>query len=374
MSRPLLINAKSYPNNFDFVRFVLAASVILCHSYAILYGYDKFLLTEPFMVMSRQQISIGSVAVNFFFIISGFLIVKSFESSTDTFDYLKKRVLRIYPGFIAALLICYLVVGFLGSGWPINFDGYREYFSFLHKKKELVHLVTLQQPFQRSFFKDLPLPGLNDSVWTIQFEFGCYLLVPLAALIGFFRKKWFFIVAFFAMYVLVFMQWYGYFWPFKSYSFLLLENPWYYPKFITYFLAGSCVYFYRDKIIRSNILAIGSFILIALSFAWIKCVEQVLPIAGTYLLFYIVFHPAIKLGNFAKYGDFSYGVYLYGWPVQGLIMYYFKDHLTPGLFFITALPIAIMCAYCSWHLIENTFLKLKKKKTNAFQKELVKSA
>ena len=86
MNNPLLISPKSYPNNFDAIRFLLAASVILCHSFAIYYGYEKFLHTEPFMVWSHQQISIGSVAVDLFFFISGFLIVKSFESSTGSFS------------------------------------------------------------------------------------------------------------------------------------------------------------------------------------------------------------------------------------------------------------------------------------------------
>ena len=216
MSKPLLINSKSYPNNFDFIRFVLASSVILCHSYAILYGYEKFLKTEPFMVWSQQQISIGSVVVDFFFIISGFLIVKSFESSSSVTDYLKKRVLRIYPGFVVALLISYLVFGFLGSGWPLNLGGYKEYFGYLHKLKELVHIATLQWPYQREFFKGMPEPGLNDSVWTIQFEFVCYLLVPLAALLGFFKNRVFFIIAFVIVYLVFFLQMKGIILPFKN--------------------------------------------------------------------------------------------------------------------------------------------------------------
>jgi len=363
MNRPLLINTKSYPNNFDFIRFVLASAVILCHSYAICYGYEKFLKTEPFMVWSRQQISIGSVVVDFFFIISGFLIVKSYETSASVTDYLKKRVLRIYPGFVVALLISYLVFGFLGSGWQLDLSGYKEYFSYLHKKKELVHIATLQWPFQRVWFKGLPEPGLNDSVWTIQFEFVCYLLVPLFALLGFFKKRVFFVIAFVLAYFILFFQLKGYILPFKNTNNLFLENPYYHPRFITYFLAGSSVYFYRDKIIRSHILAAVAFVLIALSFAWIKCVDQVLPIAGAYLLFYLTYHPGVRLSNFAKHGDFSYGVYLYGWPVQALIMYYFKDHLNPFLLFITSLPVAILFAFCSWHLVERPFLKLKKKKT-----------
>jgi peptidoglycan/LPS O-acetylase OafA/YrhL len=374
MNRQLLINPKSYPNNFDFIRFVLAASVILCHSYAIYYGYEKFLLTEPFMVMSQKQISIGSVAVDFFFIISGFLIVKSFETSSSVTDYFKKRVLRIYPGFIVALLISYLVFGYLGSGWHIDLSGYKQYLFYLHKKKELVHLATLQYPFQRDFFKGIPEQGLNDSVWTIQFEFVCYLLVPLLALIGFFKKRVFFIIAFAVMYALLFLQMKGVIFPYKNTDYLFFANPYHHPRFISYFLAGACIYFYRDKIIRSHLLALLCFILIALSFAWIKCVEQVLPVAGTYLLFYLVYHPGIKLSGFAKHGDFSYGVYLYGWPVQGLIMYYFKDNLNPYLLCITALPVSILLAFCSWHLVENPFLKLKKKKKRDVPLPVVEAA
>ena len=69
----------------------------------------------------------------------------------------------------------------------------------------------------------------------------------------------------------------------------------------------------------------------------------------------------IPFGGFAKYGDFSYGVYLYGWPVQALVFYFFKDYIHPYSFFFIALPIAVLMAFLSWHLVEKRLLKLKKK-------------
>lgn len=360
MNQPLLIPIKSYPNNFDIIRFVLAASVILCHSFAIYYGYEKFLHTEPFMVWSSQQISIGSVAVDLFFIISGFLIVKSFETSSGTFNYLTKRILRIYPGFIVAFLLSILIAGFIGSELAHNWEGYKLYFHYLYKKKELVRLFTLQDSYQKIFFKDSPEPGVNNSIWTIQFEFFCYLLVPLFAWLGFFKNKWCFLIAFIMMYLIFFLQLKGYIFPFKNWNNLFFGNPYFVPRFVMYFLAGACFYHFRTVIVRSNFLALFAFIALAISFFWIKCIDMVLPLAGSYFLFFLVFHPRIPFGGFAKYGDFSYGVYLYGWPVQALVFYFFKDYIHPYSFFFIALPIAVLMAFLSWHIVEKPLLKFKK--------------
>lgn len=365
MSKPLLINPRCFPNNFDIIRFILASSVIMCHSFAIYWGYDKFSITEPFMVWSQKQISIGSVAVDLFFIISGFLIVKSFESTTNPFDYFKKRVLRIYPGFIVAFILSVLVVGFIGSGWQCNWEGYKQYFNYLLIKKELVHLFTLQSPYQRIFFKDAPEPGVNDSLWTIQFEFACYILVPFIAWMGYFKKKWILITLFVMFYLLTWLQSLGYIFPYNNKTHLFFGNPYFLPRFISYFLAGACFYFYRAVIIRSNLLALLSCIALYGSFVWIKCIDQVLPLAGSYLLFYLAFHNSIRFHNFAKYGDLSYGIYLYGWPIQALVMFYLKEYINPYSFFIIALPIAFIAAYCSWHLLEKPFLLFKKSKKNS---------
>jgi peptidoglycan/LPS O-acetylase OafA/YrhL len=124
MSKSLLISQRTFPNNFDFIRFVLAASVILCHSYVMYYGTANFLTKEPFLVWSHGQVSIGSMAVDFFFIISGFLIVKSFESSDSTINYLTKRVLRIYPGFITAFTLSILIAGFIGTGLSFKMNSF----------------------------------------------------------------------------------------------------------------------------------------------------------------------------------------------------------------------------------------------------------
>ena len=362
MIRPLLIPAKSYPNNFDFLRLILAVSVIFCHCFAILYGYEKFLQTEPFMVWSNEQISIGSVAVDLFFIISGFLIVKSFENSETTIEYFKKRILRIYPGFTAAFLFSILLIGFFGSGMAYNLLGYHNYFSNLFKKQELVHLITLQGPYQRIFFKDSPEPGVNDSLWTIQFEFICYLLVPLFAGLKLFSNKWFFMVAFMVAFIVYYLQLKGYIFPYKNSTNLFVGNAYNLPRFIMYFLSGALFYVYKNVIVRNNLLAIAAVLSLIVSFVWLKHIDQILPLAGGYMIFYIVFNPAVKAGTFAKYGDLSYGIYLYGWPAQAIVMYFLKDSINPYSFFFIAVTFAAILAFLSWHFIEKPFLKLKEKK------------
>ena len=361
LSNKLLIPRKGYPNNFDVIRLLLAVSVIFCHSYVVYYGPDIFPKKEPFLIWSRGQISMGSTAVDLFFIISGFLIVKSFESSSGLVNYLTKRVLRIYPAFVTAALTSLLVAGFIGTGLAFNRGNYSHYISQLYLREEAIRIATLQPPFQYLFFEKLPQPGLNLSLWTIQFEFACYLLVPLLARAGIFRKRSWLLVAFFTAYLVLLLQQLGYIFPYKDKLHLWYGNPFFYPRFVTYFLAGACCYFYRDKIIRSRWLMIAAVAAMVFCFAIVKCVDQVMPVAGTYLLFFTAFNPRIKLQHFARHGDFSYGVYLYAWPVQQSVMFFLHSYLNPYRLFFIALAITMVLAFCSWHLIEKPFLKLKKK-------------
>lgn len=270
-------------------------------------------------------------------------------------------MLRIYPGFIVAFSLSILVAGFIGSGLFFNFINYSQYITALNFRGELIHLFTLQNPYQYSFFKTMPEQGLNLSLWTIQFEFACYLLVPLMAMAAFLRKKWWLLSVFFIVYLVLFLQVQGYIFSYTDQTHLWYGNPYFLPRFITYFLAGACFYYYRNKIKRNNLFALLMLMAIFVSFGWGNCIEQVLPLAGAYLLFFIAFHPRIPLSNFARYGDFSYGVYLYAWPVQQVLMYFFKPLLNPWRLFFIALCITVLLAFCSWHLVEKQFLKLKKR-------------
>src|SRR2546422_805983 len=107
--------ARGRENNFDFLRFFFALLVIYSHSYALVLTRAVSERTEPFRILTRGQAAGGALAVDGFFIISGFLIARSWFSSKGLFDYLKKRVLRIYPGFIVAVALCAFLLGAYGA-------------------------------------------------------------------------------------------------------------------------------------------------------------------------------------------------------------------------------------------------------------------
>src|SRR5271165_6832576 len=100
-------------NNIDFARIVLALLVIFSHSYSLACDNE---LTEPFHLLSHGRITGGRIAVDLFFIISGFLIAASYERSSSAVSYLSKRVARIYPAFIVLALVTLVVFNPLAHG------------------------------------------------------------------------------------------------------------------------------------------------------------------------------------------------------------------------------------------------------------------
>src|SRR5690606_4078579 len=104
------------------------------------------------------------------------LIVRSFENSDNFWEYLKKRILRIYPGFIAVFILSFFLFGPLGMMKEISFIEYQDFLSSIPFKRETANMLSLQSPIESRYFIQLPQSGLNNSLWTIQYEFICYML------------------------------------------------------------------------------------------------------------------------------------------------------------------------------------------------------
>lgn len=357
----MLISPDLKANNFDVLRCLLAVSVIFSHWFVIYYG--KGIDTEPFMIFSQNQIDLGSVAVNGFFIISGFLIVRSYKHSSSFLDYLKKRVLRIYPGFFVAFLVSMLLLGPLGTFDVDHPSGnIATYFQLMRKKLLLLNLFTMQAPVAIGCFMTSPLPHqLNESLWTIQYEFICYLAVPVFAYAGLFRRKWVVLALFSAFYLLLALQDQARLFLWEDYSGKVISHPQYMPRLFVYFLAGACFYFNRDRIARSYGLVALSLVSLLVVCVWWKGFNLVAPFALTYLLFYVAYLPSRRFTNFTKYGDFSYGIYLYAWPVQQLVMLFIGPKMPLFSLFVISVAVTLVLAYASWRLVEKPFLQLKDK-------------
>lgn len=331
-------------NNFNFLRLVLAVLVILSHSFELIPG-QRELLTRVF-----HTITLGGVAVNGFFLLSGYLIVQSWERSPHLGTFLKKRILRIYPGFLVASCVCAFVVGPLGSH-PAA------YFAQFHLLQFLKEAVLLHPPAVPPVFEGQSYPVVNGAMWTIAYEFRCYLCVALLGMCGLFKRRQLWL----ALTILTMMLFLA---PtlLGKLSFpglkILIANPKLFVSFFMFFSVGGCFFLFRDRIpYRRNWAAVALLILLPCMFR-LNTAQIALSIAGGYLLFSAAFARSSVLDRFKTTHDISYGVYLYGWPVQKLLLWYLPA-LAPGLLFLLACGGSGLCGLLSWQLVEQPFLRMK---------------
>lgn len=326
-------------NNFDFLRFFAATLVIISHSVPLSYGNSN---REILFTITHGQITTGTFAVYIFFIVSGFLITQSWDRSKNIFKFLKSRILRIFPGIVVVVILSVFILG------PI-FTSYKliNYFKDINTYKYLcsISLVkmhyTLPGVFSNNAYKNV----INGSLWTLMYEFGCYAIITFLGKMKMLNKKsiLFIFIVCYIFYVIKLTE-----------NFIIIT----FIRLLTYFIAGSVIYFFRD-VIRLNFYYAVGFVLLLIISTKFGILEKTAMILLPYIIIYFVFCPKIKFNKFASRGDFSYGLYIYAYPIQQIIVNLFGGTMQWYSNFLIAFPFVLLCSVMSWYLIEKPCIKLK---------------
>ena len=328
-------------NSFTLLRLILASLVIVAHAAELKDGTPA---REIFHLLGAKMTA-GDFAVEAFFVVSGYLILQSWTSQPQVGPYLIKRILRIVPGFVAAYLISVFLVGWLGGG--------PAYFSDLFHPAMIgdlfLRLALLSYPDTPRVFLGSPAPMVNGALWTITYEFRCYLLIPLLAALGLYSKRLVFAICWFAVLLGVALA-----------SAAHLRHPLALGllRFLPFFLAGNCAYLFRDRIRWNRTLGTVSILASVLCMSSLVATRFVLPIAGSYAILWLALSQWSPLRYFSPSSDVSYGVYLYGWPVQKLLWWYLPS-LALGWQIVLTLSASLVLGWASWNLIEKRSLAWK---------------
>jgi peptidoglycan/LPS O-acetylase OafA/YrhL len=336
-------------NNFGALRLGLAALVVVAHSFVAANGSND---GAPLFELTGKRLDLGALAVNGFFIASGFMVSESLARGRGFADFIRKRLLRLYPAFVLLwLLQSFLLAPLFSAG---SFSGY----SARQSGILLFNLATLSSygyPYGGLLrvFPENPAPGeLNVSLWTLRYEFSCYVFLGLAGVAGIFRRRWL-VTGLFGGFWLILAA--GIPLPWHRILTALLADGAHWPRFATYFLAGVTFWHWRKEIPRHNGLAAGALALMLCGFLSPAWLDWVLPVGWTYLLMWLAYLPTPGLRQIGARTDVSYGTYLYAFPIQQMMMV-LMPKATAWPVVALSLPAAIVAGFVSWHLVEKRFL------------------
>lgn len=346
------------------MRLLFALFVVITHAYLLTGTDDAF---EPLFRLTGHQMFLADLGLAGFFSISGFLILQSLRRSDTLIQYFQNRILRIYPGFVVALVVTVLV------GWMVSGCSVTQFFSDPSPWNYLFYKVILFGPpphHMNGVFTNNPLPGsVNGSLWTIPYEFLFYLLLSVFFVMRRNEKQLKKVVVVLFAAALFFTRAFGTVVPARYYLVVLspiqsVSNPWSFLQFGMYFMSGVLLNVFQKEMYRYNkFLACTA---LALMVVFIKLKHSELP---RLVLLPVLF---VSLGTLRttgihslskKIGDLSYGIYIYSFLIQQTLVFYF--HFNPLPLILATLPIAFLCAALSWRFIEKPALNLKHKRRKA---------
>jgi peptidoglycan/LPS O-acetylase OafA/YrhL len=334
-----MTTSNSRKNSFDLLRFIAASLVVYSHSFALTGLPEPRIGTTTF----------GGLGVWAFFAMSGYLIAGSWEQYPRFPVFLAKRSLRIFPGLLLALILTIAILGFYSS------FSYRQYILKQDTLSYLNNMLLINTHYSLPgvFTKNVYPTAVNGSLWTLAFEFLMYIVVAVFGLTKTLKKQWI--------------------WPFWIVLGLLNLIAAYRPRYLTYslfyldarlvaqlgflYFSGVLLYLHRERIrypIWAWLPALLLFVVLSNqlpSYTWLF---------GATLLAYGVLG-ASKVpyfSQFGRFGDFSYGIYVYSFPVQQAIWYHTQTK-SPIRMFAFALVVSTLFAIVSWYIVEKPCIQLK---------------
>jgi peptidoglycan/LPS O-acetylase OafA/YrhL len=333
--------ASNRPAGFDYMRIALATAVIVQHAVSLCYG--RTVGDMVFMVPFR---GIFGTVLPMFFALSGFLVAGSLERNKSVISFLGLRVIRLVPALVVEVLLSALVLGPLVTTVQL-----RDYFSSHEFFAYALNIIGDIQYTLPGVFQHNPFPSIiNGQLWTIPSELKCYILLASIALLGIAARRLAFLVLLIIVQAAIIYHVFHDHPPMNALvvGLVLVLN----------FLAGLLLFRFRDRVPLSFPLFLASTVL----------VELLMNIrGGDYFAALPIAYCAAFLGTLNPprqkmlfSGDYSYGVYLYGFPIQQAAVALIPLARTPVMNFVIAYPLAFALAIASWHIIEKPASKLKK--------------
>ncbi|KKL38637.1 acyltransferase [Burkholderia contaminans FFH2055] len=329
--------ASNSQNAFTFLRLLAAYAVIVTHSYAVLGRQHDWLEAHGFPQFSE-------LGVSAFFAISGYLVCKSLQRNPNPIAYLRNRALRIFPGLAVLLLLTIFVAGpIVAHMWSPEWLKYLTNLS-------LYKLV----PMLPHFFATNPVPVINGSLWTLPLEMTCYLMLLGVSWAGAlnWRGMLLMLLGFYAAFMGN-MLW--------ADGAMLGMSTFQLARLGMFFWGGAflaTVALPRNWILwaASVLLALLPFYLFASSPNW-----KIKAYAFNLLLPFIVIFVAERLPKLAFLNrfDISYGVYIYAFLIQQMLVWHFGTGMDPTVLSLLTVVIVTPIAAASWFLIEKPALALK---------------
>lgn len=327
-------------NNFQLIRLCAAAFVVLFHSYALTDRWTH----EPLWRLA-PELNFGALGVKIFFFISGFLVTASYLARESPASFVGARVLRVYPALIAATILTIVLAG-ASSNLP-----WRE---FLADPQTLDYAWRVSLGWEMVYrlpgaFPTNPFPhDVNGSLWTLPIELRLYVGLLIAGTIGLLARRISWLAATLAGIALFALrpEW-----------FPLAPNDRVVRELGLLFALGSLAYVWRDHIRLSLIAGAACIAFVAWNPGGMARGALFGPLLA-YTVLVLAYHPRLQWAAFNRIGDYSYGLYVYSFPLQQTLMQQFP-RLEPMGLLALSLPLGIAVAALSWHLLERPALALK---------------
>lgn len=338
-------HVKGKSSNVSFMRFIAALFVIYSHSFVLSTGSDA---GELFMYITRLNYKFSHIALTIFFLFGGFYITKSFIDSKSIFKYFKSRILRIFPPLIMLVLITVFVVGPIFTTLEL-----KDYFSHPDTYKYLKNILLTFTDGLPGVFTNLKIHSINGALWTLIFEFNCYIFVAILGVLGILKKKEITLgISCFIWFIYIFRN------NIFASDFVFLNMGFFNLLwFLSIFSIGMVFYLFKDSIKIDGKIAIACFLIVCICFC-IGVYDEAVTFFGAYPLIYLAYSPKIKMPKLKHIGDISYGIYLYGFLIQVMIISLFGGTMHPYLNLLLTYIIVIPVAYLSSISVERV-TKLK---------------
>lgn len=325
-------------DNFLLLRIIAALAVIYGHSFALAQPDGS----RDIFVRNGWPMYSGDIAVAMFFVISGFMVSGSYLAREDLFEFAKARLLRIVPAFALVLVLCAWVIGPVMTTLPAG-----EYFrdpgvaAYVFKN---LRFSSDMAWFLPGVFEEQVRDGVNGSIWTLPAEMRMYVLAATLGVLGLLTHRWL------GTAVLATLLWLGFSHP----EYIPLHQDWF--RLAGFFSLGILAQLHKDRLHARHAVMLVLAMLVYLSMRS-RSAPFLLAICLAYFCFWFAYRTPVWR-RLERWGDPSYGIYLWGWPVQQVLVAQMPA-MTPWHNFQLAAVIATCLGYLSWWCLERPALKLK---------------